>query len=76
MGCHRLLQIERQIVPKTSSITDYENRRECSIHTSGKFPEPTEHAEGWVLRDLDERKDAMTDKEILILINVISISGA
>lgn len=52
------------------------NRRECSIHTSGKFPEPTEHAEEWVLRDLDEREDAMTHKEILILINVISISGA
>ena len=52
------------------------NRRECSIHTSGKFPKPTEHAEEWVLRDLDEREDAMTDKEILILTNVISIIGA
>ena len=52
------------------------NRRECSIHTPGKFLEPTEHAEEWILRELDEREDAMTDKEILILTNVISISGA
>ena len=52
------------------------NRRECSIHTPGKFLEPTEYAEEWILRELDEREDAMTDKEILILTNVISISGA
>lgn len=37
------------------------NRRECSIHTPGKSAEPTEHAEECVLRELDEREDAMTD---------------